>query len=169
MTPAGVVFLKQAQQLGLDKLTLIHSYGFVRPATWSSPATRRSLLLSLKFPVGDQLPDSDPLKAEDRGCRQLQERFKRTPKPLRRPVLRCLYLTKTAIDKVGGDVSKVREGWGDPRLAGVGGVFNFSPDRHSGLSKNDLVLINCRDGRLPSRRLRVKRSPALEECHGTLA
>ena len=30
VTPAGVVFLKQAQQLGLDeKLTLIHSYGFV--------------------------------------------------------------------------------------------------------------------------------------------
>jgi branched-chain amino acid transport system substrate-binding protein len=29
VTPAGVVFLKQALQLGLDKRTLIHSYGFV--------------------------------------------------------------------------------------------------------------------------------------------
>lgn len=29
VTPAGVVFIKQAAQLGLDKRTLIHSYGFV--------------------------------------------------------------------------------------------------------------------------------------------
>jgi branched-chain amino acid transport system substrate-binding protein len=26
-------------------------------------------------------------------------------------------------------------------------VFNFSPERHSGLSKQDIVLVNWRDGR----------------------
>ena len=35
----------------------------------------------------------------------------------------------------------------DPGAKGMSGVFNFSPERHSGLSKKDIVLINWRDGR----------------------
>jgi hypothetical protein len=42
VTPAGVVFLKQAQQLGLDeKLTLVHSYGFVTGKYKASDAISR--------------------------------------------------------------------------------------------------------------------------------
>ena len=32
------------------------------------------------------------------------------------------------------------------KYQGVGGVFTFAKDRHSGLSKDDLVLVNYRDG-----------------------
>ena len=62
----------------------------------------------------------------------------------------CLDIAQQlhAIEKAGGtDRAKVRDalagisGW-----QGVGGVFNFSKERHSGLSKDDLVLVNYRDG-----------------------
>ena len=53
-----------------------------------------------------------------------------------------------AIEKAGGtDRAKVRDALRSiNNWPGVGGVFNFSKDRHSGLSKEDLVLVNYRDG-----------------------
>ena len=47
----------------------------------------------------------------------------------------------------GTDRAKVRDALAATRAwQGVGGVFNFSKDRHSGLAKVDLVLLSYRDG-----------------------
>lgn len=151
VTPAGVVFLKQAQQLGLDKRTLIHSYGFVSShyMKLAGDAAKSLLLASLKLPVGDQLPDTDPLKP---GILKLfhsyQARFKRQASVYAAESYDAAMLAKEALNKVGGDVAKLPEGMEKIRnFAGVSGVFNFSPEKHSGLSKKDIVLINWRDGR----------------------
>ena len=151
VTPAGVVFLKQAQQLGLDKLTLIHSYGFVdkRYMDLAGSAAKDLLLVSVKFPVGADLPDSDPQKARIAALtKAFEEKFKRKPNQFAAQTYDAVYLVRTAIEKAGGtDRAKVRDalenitGW-----QGVGGVFNFSKTGHSGLSKDDLVLVNYRDG-----------------------
>jgi len=151
VTPAGVVFLKQAQQLGLDKLTLIHSYGFVdqRYMKLAGDAANNLLLVSVKFPVGADLPDSDPQKAKIAALtKAFEAKFKRKPNQFAAQTYDAIYLARTAIEKAGGtDHAKVRDalagisGW-----QGVGGVFNFGKDKHSGLSKDDLVLVNWRDG-----------------------
>ena len=151
VTPAGVVFLKQAQQLGLDKLTLIHSYGFVdqRYMQLAGDSAANLLLVSVKFPVGADLPDSDPQKAKIAALtKAFEARFKRKPNQFAAQTYDAIYLVRLAIERAGGtDRSKVRaalegiQGW-----QGVGGTFNFSKDRHSGLSKDDLVLVNYRDG-----------------------
>jgi branched-chain amino acid transport system substrate-binding protein len=151
VTPAGVVFLKQAQQLGLDKLTLIHSYGFVdqRYMQLAGDAAKNLLLVSVKFPVGADLPDNDPQKAKILALtKAFEARFKRKPNQFAAQTYDAIYLARTAVEKAGGtDRAKVRDafsaisGW-----QGVGGVFNFSKDRHSGLSKDDLVLVSWRDG-----------------------
>lgn len=151
VTPAGVVFLKQAQQLGFDKMTLIHSYGFVdqRYMQLAGDAAKNLLLVSVKFPVGADLPDADPQKAGIAALTSAFEaRFKRKPNQFAAQTYDAIYLARTAIEKAGGtDRAKVRDalasitGW-----QGVGGVFNFSKDKHSGLSKEDLVLVNWRDG-----------------------
>ena len=151
VTPAGVVFLKQAQQLGLDSRTLIHSYGFVSShyMTLAGDAAKPVLLASLKFPVGDQLPDSDPLKAGIlRLFRSYQERFNRAASLYAAESYDAAMLAKEALSKVGGDVSKLPQGMEQIKnFAGMSGVFSFAPERHSGLSKKDIVLINWRDGR----------------------
>ncbi|MEO7007942.1 MAG: ABC transporter substrate-binding protein, partial [Caldimonas sp.] len=151
VTPAGVVFLKQAQQLGLDKLTLVHSYGFVdqRYMQLAGDAAKNLLLISVKFPVGADLPDADPQKARIAALtKAFEAKFKRKPNQFAAQTYDAIYLVKTAIEKAGStDHAKVRDalagisGW-----QGVGGVFNFAKDRHSGLSKDDLVLVNYRDG-----------------------
>jgi branched-chain amino acid transport system substrate-binding protein len=151
VTPAGVIFLKQTQLLGLDNRTLIHSYGFVSShyMTLAGDAAKSVLLASLKFPVGDQLPDSDPLKA---GILKLfssyQARFNRAASLYAAESYDAAMLAKEALSKVGGDVARLPAGLEQVKnFAGMSGVFNFSPERHSGLSKKDIVLINWRDGR----------------------
>jgi branched-chain amino acid transport system substrate-binding protein len=151
VTPAGVVFLKQALQLGLDKKTLIHSYGFVSAEYMklAGEAANSLLLASLKLPVGDQLPDSDPLKA---GILKLyasyKARFNRPPSVYAAESYDAVLLAHQALLKVGGDPAKIPQGLESIHdFAGISGVFNFSPERHSGLSKHDIVLINWRDGR----------------------
>jgi len=151
VTPAGVTFLKQAQQLGLDNRTLIHSYGFVSPhyMELAGDAARPLLLASLKLPVGDQLPDSDPLKT---GILKLfkdyQARFNRPASLYAAESYDAAMLAKLALAKVGGDPARLPEGLEKIQgYAGISGVFNFSAERHSGLSKQDVVLVNWRDGR----------------------
>jgi branched-chain amino acid transport system substrate-binding protein len=151
VTPAGVVFLKQAQQLGLDSRPMIHSYGFVSAdyMKLAGEAAKPLLLASLKLPVGDQLPDSDPLKAGIlKLYRSYAARFGRPPSLYAAESYDAALLAQQALLKVGGDPAKIPEGLeGIRNFAGLSGVFNFSPVRHSGLSKNDIVLVNWRDGR----------------------
>ncbi len=151
VTPAGVVFIKQAQQLGLDKKTLIHSYGFVSPhyMNLAGDAAKSILLASLKLPVGDQLPDRDPLKGEIlKLFKNYQARFNRPASLYAAESYDAAMLAKEALIKVGGDVSKLPEGLEKiKKFAGTSGEFTFSPEKHSGLSKKDIVLINWRDGR----------------------
>ena len=151
VTPAGVVFLKQARQLGMEKMNLVHSYGFVdkRYMDLAGDAAGDLVLLSVKFPVGAELPDSDPQKARIAALtKAFEARFKRKPNQFAAQTYDAINLASTAIGKAGStDAPKVRDalaginGW-----QGVGGVFNFAPDRHSGLSKDDVVLVNYRDG-----------------------
>jgi len=113
VTPAGVVFLKQAQQLGLDeKLTLIHSYGFVtgKYMELAGSAAAKLLLLSQKFVVGDQLPDSDPVRPKIAALTDsFKRRFNRTPNQFVAQTYDAIYLAKIALANGGSDREKVRE------------------------------------------------------------
>jgi branched-chain amino acid transport system substrate-binding protein len=151
VTPAGVVFLKQAQQLGMEQMNLIHSYGFVdkRYMELAGDAAKNVLLVSVKFPVGAQLPDGDPQKERIAALtKAFEAKYKRKPNQFAAQTYDAIYLARTAIERAGGtDRTKVRDALaGIGNWPGVGGVFNFSPQRHSGLSKDDLVLVSYRDG-----------------------
>jgi branched-chain amino acid transport system substrate-binding protein len=154
VTPAGVVFLKQARQLGLDTSTqLIHGYGFVTPRYMelAGEAADKLLLVSQKFVVGDQLPDSDPLKPRIQTLTAAFEaRFKRVPNQFVAQTYDAIYLAKLAIERSGGDTDKAKiatamEGIHD--YLGTGGVFDFSPGHHSGLAKQNLVMVGWKGGR----------------------
>ncbi|MDR3530199.1 MAG: ABC transporter substrate-binding protein [Rhodopila sp.] len=152
VTPAGLVFLKQAQQLALhEQATLIHGYGFVanRYMELAGNAADPLLLLSQKFVVGDELPDNDPVRqpilALDKAFR---ERWNRAPNQFVAQTYDAVQMARTALAQGGKDREKVRqalEAIHGLRLAS--GVFDFSPDRHAGLSKQNLVLVSWRGGR----------------------
>ena len=154
VTPAGVVFLKQARQLGLDKSTqLIHGYGFVTPRYMelAGEAADNLLLVSQKFVVGDQLPDSDPLKPRIQALTAAFEaKFKRVPNQFVAQTYDAIYLAKIAIEKSGGSADKLKVATAMSEVhgyLGTGGVFDFAPDRHSGLEKQNLVMVGWKGGR----------------------
>lgn len=151
VTPAGVIFLKQAQQLGMENMNLIHSYGFVdkRYMELAGDAAKNLLLVSVKFPVGHELPDADQQKSRIAALtKAFEAKYKRKPNQFAAQTYDAIYLARAAIERAGGtDRAKVRDALeGITNWPGVGGIFNFSAQRHSGLSKDDLVLLNYRDG-----------------------
>ncbi|MCW2238932.1 ABC transporter substrate-binding protein [Azospirillum canadense] len=151
VTPAGVVFLKQAQQLGLGDRTLIHSYGFVsqRYMELAGDAAKNLLLVSVKFPVGDQLPDSDPLKPRVQELIQkFQKRYGRPPNQYVAQTYDAIQLARLAVEKGGKDKAKLRDALeAIAGYNGTGGTFTFTPARHSGLSKDDIVMLDWKNGR----------------------
>lgn len=151
VTPAGVVFLKQAQQLGLDDRTLLHSYGFVTPQYMelAGSAADTLQLVSVKFPVGDELPDTDPMKPAIADLTEaFAERYGRKPNQFVAQAYDAIQLARLGIEGGGEDLATVKDAIESIKdYAGTGGVFNFSPEKHSGLSKSDLVLLSWADGR----------------------
>lgn len=151
VTPAGVVAMKQAKTLGLGDVPFIHSYGFVdkRYMDLAGDAAKDVLLVSVKFPVGEDLPASDAAKPRILALnKNFEARFKRRPNQFAAQTYDAIYLAKMALEKGGDDKTKARDALAAIRnYNGVGGTFNFSPTQHSGLSKSDLVLLKYEDGR----------------------
>ena len=107
------------------------------------------LLVSVKFPVGDDLPATDPSRANIAALTAaFEKRFGRRPNQFAAQTYDAIMLAKMAIEKGGTDKAKVRDALrGIKGYQGVGGTFNFAADRHSGLSKDDLVLLRYEGGR----------------------
>ncbi len=151
VTPAGVVFLKNARQLGLKQM-LVHGYGFVaeRYMQLAGDAADGLLLTSLKFPVAEELPDSDPIKSTILDYKaQYRARFNEETDVYGGQAWDGISMVAHAMAKVGNDREKLRAGLEAhvKEYHGVGGIFTFSADRHWGLTKSDVVMIECRRGK----------------------
>lgn len=151
VTPAGVVFLKNAQQLGLKQM-LVHGFGFVadRYMKLAGDASEGLLLTSLKFPVAEQLPDSDPIKATILDYKaRYRAKFNEETDVYGGQAWDGIGMVAHAIARSGAsERGKIRAGLEEhiKQYKGVGGIFEFSPQRHWGLGKGDVVMIEWRQG-----------------------
>ena len=152
VTPAGVVFLKNAQQLGLKQM-LVHGFGFVadRYMQLAGDAAEGLMLTSLKFPVAEQLPDSDPIKATILDYKaRYRARYGEETDVYGGQAWDGIGMVAQAITRAGSsERSKIRAGLEEHvrEYKGVGGVFTFTRDRHWGLAKRDVVMIEWRQGK----------------------
>ncbi len=149
--PVGVVFLRQARQLGLGDRQLVHSYGFVaqRFMELAGEAAQGLLLLSVKFPIGDQLPETDPTRNAILGLTErFTAKYRRAPNQFVGQTYDAMMLASIGLQRGGADRNAVRDAIEGIRgHRGVSGVFSFSAERHSGLSKDDVVMLDWRAGR----------------------
>jgi branched-chain amino acid transport system substrate-binding protein len=152
VTPAGVVFLKNAQQLGLKQM-LVHGFGFVadRYMQLAGDAAEGLFLTSLKFPIAEQLPDSDPIKATILDYKaRYRAKFNEETDVYGGQAWDGIGMVAQAITRGGGsERGKIRAGLEEHirGYRGVGGIFNFSPQKHWGLAKSDVVIIEWRQGK----------------------
>ena len=94
VTPAGVVFIKQAQQLGLDKRTLIHSYGFVSAPLHDSRRRRGEVDPARQPQAAGRRPVAGPRSAEGRhpqAVQGLSGALQAAGQPIRGGILRCRH------------------------------------------------------------------------------
>lgn len=151
VTPAGVVFLKNARQLGLSQM-LVHGFGFVadRYMQLAGEAAEGLLLTSLKFPVAEQLPDTDPIKATILDYKaRYRAKYNEETDVYGGQAWDGIGMVAHVIGKAGGGREQIRGGLETQikEFKGVGGVFTFSPQKHWGLAKSDVVMIEWRQGK----------------------
>jgi branched-chain amino acid transport system substrate-binding protein len=149
VTPAGVVFLKNARQLGMTQM-LVHGFGYVVPRYMelAGDAAEGLLLTSLKFPVAEQLPDADPIKAVILDYKaRYRAKFGEETDVYGGQAWDGIGIMAAALARAGvRDAEKIVPALEETRhYHGVGGIFNFSPQRHAGLAKSDVCIIEWRN------------------------
>ncbi len=149
VAPSGVVFLKNARQLGLTQ-TLMHGLGYVVPKymQMAGAAAEGTVLVSLRYPVGDQLPDSDPAKAVIKKYNDdYRAKYGEEPDVYGSEAYDGLLMALKAFEKAGSfDKEKLREALESLEFVGTNGPYKFSPQRHYGLTKDDAVVFEWRNG-----------------------
>jgi branched-chain amino acid transport system substrate-binding protein len=149
VAPSGVVFLKNAKQLGM-KQVLMHGYGFVveRYMEMAGEAAEGCVLVSLRYPVGPQLPDTDPCKKVIlQYMKDHKEKFGFYPDVYGAEAYDGIMITIDALKRAKSyDKKKIRDAIENTKgLVGVCGISNFSAQKHTGLTKKDAVVFEWKD------------------------
>jgi branched-chain amino acid transport system substrate-binding protein len=102
-----------------------------------------------KLLVAEDLPASDPQKevlikyAED-----YKAKFGETPSTFGGHAWDAIHLVVNAMKKVGDDKMKIRDEIENTKnFVGTGGIFNFSPTDHNGLTKQGVVMVKIVNGK----------------------
>lgn len=142
-TPAGVVFLKNAYELGLyDDALIQNGFGFVdsRYMVQAGDASVGLLLTAGNLPIYDQLPDSAVQKsALTDFVDAYRAAFNEDPNVFATQTYDGMMLVAEAIRRAGTTegTALARAMEGLTGYIGLNGVFNFSAESHAGLKASD--------------------------------
>lgn len=147
--PGPAVVARNARQLGL-KIPLYMSHGvsskkFIELA---GNASEGVILPSGRVIIADLLPQNDPQKKPLLDfVRNYQKRFRAEGDHFGGHAWDAVMLLKGAIERGGDSSAAIRNQLENTRnFAGIGGVFNYSPSDHAGLTKDAFVLVRIRNG-----------------------
>jgi branched-chain amino acid transport system substrate-binding protein len=145
--PGPALVARNAHQLGL-KLPLYMSHGvsskkFIGLA---GDASEGIILPSGRVLVADLLPKSDRQKKSLLAfVQQYKKRYKAEGDHFGGHAWDAMMLLKGAIEKGGATPAAIRAQLEKTRnFAGIGGIFNYSPTDHSGLTKDAFVLVEVK-------------------------
>lgn len=148
--PTQILAVKNWRDLGMESIPLYQSHGFgsKKNIELAGKAAEGVLLPLAKVNVGPLLPDDDPQK------KVIMEYTKEYEAMYHEPISSfgghawdAMHLAMAALEVVGPDRAKIRDQIENTKgFVGQHGVFNFSPEDHNGLSKDDLVMVVVKDG-----------------------
>jgi len=135
--------------LGMDT-PLIMSHGVANKGyiSLSGEAANGVIFPAGKLLVANDLPDSDPQKKVLlQYAADYKAKFGEDPNTFGGHAWDAIKLVVKAIEKVGDDKAKIRdEIESTTNFVGTGGVFNFSPTEHNGLTKQGVIMVKIVDG-----------------------
>ena len=145
--PGPALITRNAKQLGL-KLPIYMSHGVSSKKfiDLAGDAAEGVILPSGRVLVADLLPNSDKQKKSLMSFVQdYQRHYKAEGDHFGGHAWDAIMLLKTAMAKGGDSPASIRDQLEKTRnFAGIGGVFNYSPTDHSGLSKDAFVLVEVK-------------------------
>lgn len=149
VAPAGVVFMKNARQLGMKQI-LMHGFGYVVPRymKMAGEAAEGCVLVSLRYPVGTQLPDTDPCKKVILDyMEEHKAKYGFNPDVYGAEAYDGMTMAFKAF-KNAKSLKKedLRRALENLNFVGCNGVYKFSPEKHYGLTKDDAVVFEWRNG-----------------------
>ena len=145
--PGPALITRNAKQLGL-KLPIYMSHGVSSKKfiDLAGDAAEGVILPSGRVLVADLLPNSDRQKKSLMSFVQdYQRHYKTEGDHFGGHAWDAIMLLKSAMVKAGSNSASIRDQLEKTKnFAGIGGIFNYSPTDHSGLSKDAFVLVEVK-------------------------
>lgn len=148
--PGPAIITKNMQGLGM-KCPLLQSHGIADPEylKQSGAAAEGVVFPAGRINIWQQLPKTDPQYSvlEDFD-KQFQAAYQRPPIHFGAHAWDAVQLLKAALEKVGDDRAKLRDALESTKdFVGAGGIYNFSPEDHNGMTKEAFAMIKVVNGR----------------------
>lgn len=148
--PTQILAVKNWRDLGMDSIPLYQSHGF---------GNRKNLELAGKAAEGVLLPlarvNIGPLLPDDQLQKKVIMEYTKAYETLYKEPISSfgghawdsMHLAIAALKAVGPEPAKIRDFIENTKnFVGMHGIFNFSPQDHNGLSKNDLEMVVVKNG-----------------------
>jgi branched-chain amino acid transport system substrate-binding protein len=134
----------------MDSIPLFQSHGFgsKKNLELAGKAAEGVMLALARVNVGPILPDGQPQKkAIQDYTKAYEDRFKEPISSFGGHASDAMNLAIAALQAVGPDPAKIRDYLEKTtKFVGMHGIFNFSPQDHNGLSKDDLEMVVVKNG-----------------------
>ncbi len=147
--PGPAIIARNARQLGLDiPLYMSHGVSSKKFIELAGKSSEGIILPSGRVLVADLLPKSDKQKKSLQAfVEEYQRKFNAEGDHFGGHAWDAMMLLKGAIERGGASRAAIRTQLEKTRnFAGIGGIFNYSPTNHSGLTKDAFVLVQVKNG-----------------------
>src|SRR5512139_945292 len=148
--PTQVLAVKNWRDLGMTSMTFVQSHGFAstKNIELAGGAAEGVFCPLGRVNIPDLVPATHPQKQVIMAYNAAyQGRFKEPLSAFGGHAWDSLKLAAEAIGAVGPDPAKIRDYIENRKnFVGQGGVFNFSPTDHCGLSKDDFEMVMVQNG-----------------------
>lgn len=150
IVPGQATIIKNKKQLGM-KMPLFQSHGFgnIKYAATAGDAAEGVLFPAGRLLVVDSLPDSHPQKALlAQYKKDYEAKFNTDVSTFGGHAYDALNMVIGALKAVGPDRAKIRDYIENTKnFVGTGGIFNYSPEDHTGLTKDAFEMIMVKQGK----------------------
>ena len=150
IVPGQVIVAKNMRQLGM-KIPLYQSHGFgnIKYAQTAGEAGEGIIFPCGKLLAVDTLPDDHPQKEVlAKYKKEYEAKYNEDVSTFGGHAWDGLQLVIAALREVGPDREKIRDYLENTKnFVGTGGVFNFSPEDHNGLTKDAFEILTVKKGK----------------------
>jgi len=149
IVPAQVIVAKNMLQLGIENpLYLSHGFGNIKYVQTAGKAAEGIMFPAGRLLVADVVPDNHPQKKILTQYKSMyEERYNEPVSTFGGHAWDAMWILCEALKKSGPDRNKIRDAIEHTQeFVGTGGVFNFSPSDHNGLTLEAFEMLIVKDG-----------------------